>query len=60
MLYQYRQLGNIGSGALHDQDVQYVKILPLSQVTLHEPRILHFSAFHSHAHSNEVIPKFLS
>ena len=33
--------------ALQDQDVQYIKILPLCKGTLHVPRILHFSAFHS-------------
>ena len=32
--------------ALQDPDVQYIKILPLCQVTLHVLRVLHFSAFH--------------
>ena len=34
------------AAALQDQYVQYVKILPLCQVTLHALRVLHFSAFH--------------
>ena len=31
--------------ALQDQDMQYVELLPVCQVTLHVTRVLHCSAF---------------
>ena len=41
------ELSFICSSCTLDPNVQYIKTLPVCKVTLHVPKVLHFSAFHS-------------